>query len=189
MLLHQCLYQMRVLLGINTPDPYRRCSCRQYLSDDAGEGLVDEGLAQCIINSTDVIEEIVPCRLCGADPSVKNCAACKGLGTTIKAHRVHKRGTDLVANLAKQTPRAQTIEKAHVERSFDGKTKRSKEERARMEVYNELTLAVRVELGAELARGTSRYDPFKVVLIEGNPEPEDNPKLGSGRRYDYGRAI
>lgn len=189
MLLHQCLYQMRVLLGINPPKPNRKCSCRQELTDDEASNLMDEGLAQYIINSIVIVDETIPCRLCGGDVTVKNCAACKGVGTEIKVRRIPKVGTDLVANLAKRTPRAETIEKAHVERSFDGNSKRSKEERARMEVYNELTLQVRVDLGAELFRGTGRYDKKKVIVTEGKPEPEDNAALGTGRRYDYGRAI
>jgi hypothetical protein len=67
---------------------------------------------------------------------------------------------------ALKTPRVATIERSHIEKAYlDG----NKEEQERIEAYGLMTLQARIEMGIK-------------------PEPEDDPKTGTGRNYDRGRS-
>jgi RecJ-like exonuclease len=183
MILHQCFKQEMIAIGKAEPTGKRiRCRCRQRIESEEAERLLKEGRAKWIVLKRIYKEIDVPCQLChGAakiDVSWKSCANCKGLGTQKHKEPYETLGNDIVAvsvirdkekyrpAIAKKTPRVATIERAHIERSY---VNQIEEERIRIEEYGRMILEARA----------------KMIV----PEPEDDPKTGTGRRYDYGRAI
>jgi hypothetical protein len=72
-----------------------------------------------------------------------------------------------------KTPRVATIESEHIERAYVEGVKEAAE---RIEEYGMLILDARTYVG-----------PNRIPAIK--PEPPDDPKTGTGRRYDFGRAI
>jgi hypothetical protein len=79
-----------------------------------------------------------------------------------------------------RTPRTATIEANHLDYAY---ILQNKDAAKRIELYHESDQLSLVKLGAQLR------DTKGEILFEGTPEPEDDPKKGQGRKYDYGRTI
>lgn len=173
---HSCFSQN---LGEQKP---KRCRCRKKLSLAEATKQVERGFAQWLILSRTftTVKEI--CIICANEKFKKNCQNCKGAGEVEKSYPHDVLGIDIVlvttgalnddgvlvyrSVKSKQTPRVATIEKAHIYRAYvDG----DKEEQERIEVYGELILQARIDMGIK-------------------PEPADDPKTGTGRNCDFGRS-
>lgn len=197
--LHYCSGQIKVAERTNEP-PAPPCRCRKYIGLSEATRMVKNGEASWVVvkRTQEAVEEI--CRLCKADPEVKNCANCGGTGKVPGTAVIEDYGNDLVlistppadkkekkrsSALAKKTPRVATVESEHIEHAYSGSLTATKprqwkgdgaEARERIEEYGRLILDARMFVGK---------DRIPVIKLE----PEDNPKTGQGRRFDYGRAI
>jgi hypothetical protein len=185
--LHHCVGQEMVAQGIEEP-PARKCRCRKYVSITAATKMVKNGEARWVVikRSQEIVEEI--CKLCQADPEVKNCANCGGKGKRPAISVIEEYNNDIVLvsrasvdkkekkyrpALAMKTPRVPTIESEHILRAYVLGIKESAE---RIEEYGRLVQ------DALMFVGKDRHPMIK-------PEPPDDPKTGTGRKYDWGRAI
>jgi hypothetical protein len=120
--------------------------------------------------------------MCLGDPEIKKCAGCSGTGKKTVYQAVEEYGNDIVygsakpadkkekkykPTLAAKTPRVATVEAKHIYRAYVDNLKYAKD---------------RIEEYGRLSRGVINS------LIVGY-EPEDNPRTGEGRKYDYGRSM
>jgi hypothetical protein len=192
---HHCVGQINVAEGRNEP-PAPSCRCRKFVPIETATKFVKSGdVSWVVIKRTRGLAQVV-CRLCSGDQSVKNCAGCGGEGLAPEFVVWDEYNNDIVlvsqlpedktekkrsSILKKKTPRVATIEAPHIERAYvDGK----KEAQQRIELYGELVMWGLQELGASVVDSRTRK-----TVIEGKSEPVDNAKDGTGRRYDWGRAI
>lgn len=183
--IHFCFQQH---LGEQKPDT---CRCRKLITTHEATKMVREGRAQWVVLSRRPVVVEETCPVCDADESKRrSCQNCKGLGTSSKTYYQEEYSEDVVmavmgskdedgnevfrSVMAKQTPRVATIEKTHIERAYIEKIK---EDQQRIEAYGLDVLEARVTTGID-----NHY-------VEIKPEPEDSEELGTGRRYDWGRAI
>lgn len=161
-----------------------RCLCRKFVSLAEAAQLIIDGAALSIITSADPIEEKKQCHICeGLENLVKTCDNCKKTGFVIEVRLDIRRGEDIYMRPVKRTPRTATIESKHIGYAYND-SKRGSKASDRIEEYNYLDTIMLVDLGAEL-----RDQITGEIVKPGNPEPEDNPKLGTGRKHDYGRTI
>lgn len=184
-----------------------KCRCRKRISLEKAKELVAQGAQFVIVRySTTTVEE--PCSICeGKENLVKNCSYCGRSGKISVKKTVPVYGEDiirtvgekknrLVNNAAKRTPRVPTIESKHIWRALGMSGMGSMAARSRWDEYELITLKERIRLLVdtnveqfEIAWKLWEYDtsrPFPLPLRE---EPADDPKTGTGRRYDYGRSI
>lgn len=170
--------------------------------------MVKNGEASWVIlrRFREAAEEV--CRLCKADPDVKNCANCKGSGKQAITAIREDYGNDLVlistppadkrekkrsSALAKKTPRVATIESEHLEKAFSGAVE--------TRIVNGKRTRVWVNLEPMAQAAQDRIEEYGRLILDARAfvgkdripaiktEPADDPKTGQGRRYDYGRAI
>lgn len=161
-----------------------KCRCRKFVSLVEAAQLILDGAALSIIVSAEPIEEKKRCHICeGLDTLIKTCDNCKRTGFVTETRLDIRRGEDIYMRPVKRTPRTATIEAKHIGYAYNDE-KQGGPASDRIEEYNYLDTKMLVELGAEL-----RDQRTGEVIIEGTPEPENNPKIGQGRRWDYGRAI
>lgn len=179
-LVHSCLQREK---GHDEDNPLPpNCRCRKWVSMDVAKQLVDDGEAQYVAAFRREIDTEVPCHICGQNPTlVKSCDSCAHTGFISGKKTIVIRGEDIVfVSRLKKTPRTATIEKAHIERTNEG----HKDETVRSDFYEILTVEFHGSLGAAIIA-----KPSNAIVKQGTPEPEDNPKLGTGRLYDYGRPV
>lgn len=171
-----------IAVGKNEPsgNPILKCRCRQQVTLEEANKHLDEGTARRLVTKRWYEPVAIACKLCKGDETFKNCARCHGKRTEVENVTREEHGDAIVAVsqptvdktrkyrpvVTGKTPRTQTIEKAHMERLVQGR----KDEAERIEAYGLMIKEV------------------QASLIVGY-EPEDNPKTGEGRRFDYGRAI
>jgi hypothetical protein len=158
----------------------KRCTCRKYETQDKAQQLVDDGDADFIKISYKVVKVEVKCPICDGSGLKKFCNVCLGTGLVSEDRDIFEYGEDIFMTSAKKTPRHPTIEAKHIGYAY---VKGDKDAAKRIELYHELDQLELVKLGAQLR------DSDGEILFEGTPEPEDNPKKGEGRTYDYGRTI
>jgi hypothetical protein len=177
MVFHQCYFQKYILDGIKDPPKRKQkltCRCRQQVTTQHAQNLIDLGLAAWIVIKRIHTKAELPCYMCKGDASVKNCARCNDTRVIDVNYVRETYGDDIVATeIAQKTPRAATIERAHIERAYVLDMPEAKE---RIEDYGLSTLDARAFIG-----------PNRVPMI--GVEPPDDPKTGTGRRYDYGRGV
>jgi len=176
-----------VAQGLEEP-PAKKCTCRKFISYKKADEMVKRGEARWTVTGRERGTREVVCSLCGGNPEIKNCASCRGTGKhTVAAVwdtynydivRVSQASADLKEKkyrpaLAMKTPRVATIESEHIERAY---VEGVPEAASRIEEYGMLILDARAFIG-----------PNRIPAIKN--EPEDNPKTGEGRGYDWGRAI
>jgi len=186
---HHCISQWLIAKDLAEP-PAKKCRCRQFISSDKAEEMVKRGEALWVVKEHIRGTREETCRLCHGDPQVKNCAFCGGKGTVEVNASADIRTYDIVlANneaadkkdkkqrpgLMMKTPRVATIESKHIWRAYGdaliaGRWVGSNEARDRIEEYGRMAR----ESLAELVVGF---------------EPDDDPKKGQGRKYDFGRSI
>ncbi len=184
---HHCISQEMVAQGLEEP-PAKKCTCRKFISYKKADEMVKRGEARWTVTGRERGTREVVCSLCGGNPEIKNCASCRGTGKhTVAAVwdtynydivRVSQASADLKEKkyrpaLAMKTPRVATIESEHIERAY---VEGVPEAASRIEEYGMLILDARAFIG-----------PNRIPAIKN--EPEDNPKTGEGRGYDWGRAI
>ena len=146
---HHCFGQELVAIGMANP-PAKRCRCREFISSEAAQALVNRNAACWIVveRLNGIREE--PCRLCHGDKEIKNCAMCRGKGTELNVVEEDVKSYDIVLISSKpkdikekkyryanalKTPRVPTIDWKHIIRAYvDGK----KEAQMRIEEYGEL---------------------------------------------------
>ena len=164
---HQCHGQSKIAAG-KRPVTKIKCTCRQEVTLEEARELVHDGEAVWIVTARRQKAFEATCTLCGGDKEIKNCAQCQGKGLVERFYTIDELGDDIVAiSVALKTPRTPTIEASHVTRAYvDGYLPAQKRIEEYGRLNNEMTLS----------------------LISGY-EPEDNPKTGTGRTYDYGRPI
>ena len=162
----------------------KKCRCRKFVSIAEATRLILDGAALSIVLSADPIEEKKTCRICeGIENLVKSCDNCKRTGFVTETRLDIRRGEDIYMRPVKRTPRTATVEAKHIGYAYND-AKRGKRASDRIEEYNYLDEMMLVELGAQL-----RDQQTGEIIIKGTPEPEDDLKKGTGRRYDYGRKI
>ena len=184
---HHCISQEMVAQELEEP-PAKKCTCRKSIGFKWADAMVKNGEARWIVVSRERGTQEVVCNLCGGSEEVKNCAQCRGKGKMIVAVVWNKYSNDIVRvsqasinrkekkyrpALALKTPRVATIESKHIERAYVEGVKAAAD---RIEEYGRLILDARMYVGP------NRFPAIK-------PEPENNPKTGEGRDYDWGRAI
>lgn len=184
---HHCIQHEMVSQGLEEP-PAKKCKCREYVEYKIANQMVKKGEARWIVTKRERGTQEVICELCKADPEVKNCAACGGSGKKtipvvwdtygLSIVRVSQAAVDATEKkyrpaLAMKTPRVATIESEHIERAY---VEGNKDAADRIEEYGMLILDARTYVG-----------PNRIPCIVA--EPENDPKTGTGRDYDYGRAI
>lgn len=158
------------------------CTCRKYVTVEKAEQLKENGLASHIISSHKQIEVEGECGICGADQQLKkSCRVCNKTGIAFNKKDHFEYSEDLYMRPILRTPRTATIEKNHIEYAY---IKLDKDAAKRIELYHQSDKLALAKLGAEI-----RDSRTQNILIDGTPEPEDNPKTGTGRRFDYGRPI
>jgi hypothetical protein len=190
-------------------DPLRpkRCRCRKYVTTTEAARLVKDGGAQYVVayEREIAVEEV--CNVCGNDEKLRRtCLECNHTGKHMVEKKipiygddiiitVGSRGRKLVNLTAKKTPRSPTIERGHIIRANnDPDDPVSQAARERIEMWgrdtafwlHSLGAAVRIVVNDKLHPGELRRG---AVILQGHPEPEDDAKKGTGRRYDYGRAV
>lgn len=170
---HSCFQKGKGFLKDQPLSP-RKCNCRQRVSVQEAAVEVSLGLAQYVVATTRAVEVEETCDLC-TEALRKTCKKCLGTGLIKVQKEVEVRGQDIIRTvsldgkkniLTTQVKRSPTIERAHIERAIEG----NQAEQLRIELY-----------------GASCKD-FIKSLISGS-EPEDNPKTGTGRKFDYGRSV
>jgi len=184
---HSCVSQEMVAQGLEEP-PAKKCNCRKRISYKKADVMVKNGEARWCVTKRERGTRSITCSLCGGDPEVKNCAQCEGRGAVIvpavwdtynfNIVLVSQASADLKEKkyrpaLAMKTPRVATIESEHIERAYVEGVKAAAD---RIEEYGYLILEARAFIG-----------PNKLPAI--GVEPENDPKKGVGRDYDFGRAI
>lgn len=170
MVYHQCFLQSQIAAGKRAPLPpgKKRCTCRQEVTPEEAKELIEDGEAVYIVVERTFKPFEMTCTLCEGDKTVKNCALCGGKGTVTKSYTVDINGDDIVAiTVALKTPRTPTIEQGHIERAYVDGIKVAQD---RIEAY-----------------GESNRDFINSLIV--GYEPADDPKTGTGRRYDYGRSV
>lgn len=173
-LAHTC-FQTGKGFAKDTPLSPKKCRCRQFVTLAEAAAEVALGVAQYTVVVDKFVEVEDTCSICAnVDNLRKSCQACGGTGVSKTVKVLTVRGEDIIRTVSEdgrsktvttQVKKSPTIEKAHIERAAEGNT----EEQARIEAY-----------------GASNKD-FLLSLISGY-EPENNPKTGTGRDYDWGRA-
>ena len=162
----------------------QKCRCRKFVSLAEAAQLILDGAALAIITSAYPIEEKKVCRICeGLENLVKSCDNCKKTGFVVETRLDIRRGEDIYMRPVKRTPRTATVEAKHIGYAYND-ARRGSRASDRIEESNYLDEMMLVELGAQL-----RDQLTGEIIIKGTPEPEDNPKTGQGRRFDYGRTI
>jgi hypothetical protein len=184
---HSCIHQIKVAEERLEP-PAAKCRCRRYIAIAKATLMVKNGEASFIVKSRTREPSNEICRLCHGDKEVKNCANCFGSGKERGTIIWEDYGNDIVlvsrppadkfekkrsSSLAAKTPRVATIEKNHIELAYVYEVKEAQE---RIEEYGRLILDARMFIGKD------RIPCLKV-------EPENDAKTGTGRDYDFGRAI
>jgi hypothetical protein len=179
--IHHCAGQIDVAEERKDP-PAPKCRCRKFISIDKATKMVKNGEASWVVVKRISGYAEVVCPMCVGDKTIANCANCNGKGVIIDNVVWNTYNNDIVlisalpedktekkrsSVLKKKTPRVATIEKAHIERAYVYDNKEAQE---RIEEYGRLT------------------NETLTSFIVG-PEPEDNPKTGEGRKYDFGRKI
>lgn len=196
--IHSCRGQEAVVLEESEP-PAPKCNCRKIITITEATAVVKRGEAKWIVVKRKRGVREVFCSLCKGDKAIKNCAKCSGTGLQEESYVEDIPGTDIVYTsadavdaserkkrkwLAPKTPRVATIESEHIERAYgDALTKThprrwssKNEARDRIDEYGMLILEARAFVGID-----------KTFAI--GVEPENNPKTGEGRDYDFGRAV
>jgi hypothetical protein len=184
---HHCISQEMVAQGLEEP-PAKKCKCREKIDYKRADAKVKAGEARWVVTARERGTREVVCSLCKGEEAVKNCAQCAGSGKQTEAAvwdtynydivLVSQASADLKEKkyrpaLAMKTPRVATIESEHIERAY---VEGNKDAAARIEEYGMLILEARTFIGKD-----------KIFAIK--PEPLDDPKTGTGRTYDFGRAI
>jgi hypothetical protein len=174
----------------DTPLMPKGCKCRRWRTADEAARLVQSGTYRYILASEKTVETEETCPTCSNDKNLKkNCAGCNRTGKILVTSKYPVLGEDII--LASESgkentktvkvKRAPTIEKAHIQRGYlSGST----HEQMRIEDYGESGFMLLGNLGAEV-----RNRKTGEIIVPGHPEPEDNEKTGSGRRFDYGRSL
>ena len=175
-LAHTC-FQRKKGMERDTPLSPKKCRCRQYVTVSQAAAEVALGMAQYIVTLDKMIEVEETCAVCaGQDNLKKSCKSCAGAGIVTLSKRVQVRGQDIIRTVSEdgtknttttQVKKSPTIEKAHIERAY---VDDRRDEQLRIEEYGALT------------------KDFIQNLVVGF-EPVDDPKTGTGRRYDYGRSV
>jgi hypothetical protein len=198
--IHHCAGQIDVAEERKEP-PAPACRCRKFITLDKATQMVKKGEASWVVTKRTRGYAEVTCSLCGGNKEIKNCANCAGKGVAIESVVWNKYNNDVVlvselpedekekkrsSVLKKKTPRTATIESKHIERAYSGALTEKKprqwigkegvEARERIEEYGMLVLENRAFIGKD-----------KIYVI--GVEPENDPKIGQGRDYDYGRTI
>lgn len=184
---HHCISQELVSQGLEEP-PAKKCKCRKFISYKKADAMVKAGQARWTVTARERGTQEVICPMCGGSKDVKNCANCGGSGKLLEAAEWDTYNNDIVLvsqasadkkekkyrpALALKTPRVATIESEHIERAY---VEGVKDAQDRIEEYGMLILEARAFVG-----------PNKIPIIIA--EPADDPKTGTGRNCDYGRAI
>jgi hypothetical protein len=201
-LMHTCFQQDHPLSPV-------KCRCRKYIPAVDALRMIAEGTAQVVVKKYVDLEVQEPCPICAGDEKlVRSCFACSKLGKVTVTKKQPIYGEDVIVTVgerknkfanttAKKTPRSPTIESNHILRgigAFGGIVDAARE---RWDEYEQLTLKERIRLlvpripvnifDAVWNLWQSNPElPFPFIL---NPEPEDDLKTGTGRRFDYGRSI
>lgn len=179
---HHCVEQIKIAEGLLEPPAKKKCRCRKRVTLTQATKMVKEGEASWLVKNREYGTELAVCDLCEGGEDVYNCAQCDGKGTQLIESIAEDYGNDIVlvsrppadktekkrsSALAAKTPRTATIEANHIYLAYVKGVKAAQE---RIEEYGELN------------------QKFLQSLISG-PEPEDDPKAGTGRTFDYGRSI
>jgi len=184
---HSCSQQIKVAEGRLEP-PSGKCRCRKYIGIKKATEMVKNGEASFIVLKRVWEGADETCRLCGGNKEIKNCANCQGKGVEKGTLVREDYGNDIVlvsrppadkkekkrsSALSMKTPRVATIESEHIELAYIENVKEAQE---RIEEYGRLILDARMFIGKD-----------RIPCI--GVEPENDAKTGTGRDYDYGRAI
>jgi hypothetical protein len=187
-----------------TKDPMspKKCGCRKFITLEEARVKLALGLSQYIHVGRKPVDYEEACAHC--TPAFrKSCLSCSGSGV-IKLRRYEPiLGNEIISSVVTRTVKVKkspTIESKHILRGLE-ETEWGKQAHDRWDEYQLLTLRQRIRL---LVKGNPSTEYFNAVFnewIEGkiNPmmgfplplryEPDDDPKEGTGRRYDYGRSI
>lgn len=215
---HHCDKQMDMAVEEHRLEPPKgKCRCRKFISTAEATQKVASGEATWVVLRRRVVTTKV-CRLCQADPEVKNCANCGGTGRQGTNSVIEESGIDIVLVSrpqidekrrknepmsvegatprkfpAIQTPRTPTIESEHIEKAYSDSliTDRVNGMSIRYWAQNNKAALVARERIEEYGRliQDARNFQGKDRIPTIKPEPGDNPARGEGRNFDYGRAI
>jgi hypothetical protein len=163
-----------------------RCRCRRFVTREKAEEMMDDGYAAKVITSIRTVEIKEPCPICaGLENLKKSCNLCKKTGEALRKKCHAEYGEDIYMRPFLKTPRTATIEEEHIEYAY---VKGDRDAIRRIDLYNGLNQAALAQLGAAIIRKTPTGKVIEIIF-EGIPEPEDDPKTNTGRKYDWGRSI
>jgi hypothetical protein len=158
-----------------------KCKCRRYVTNEKAEELIGDGFAAYVIKSLSTITVEEACPICAGTDIKKSCRLC-GKSGKVEREKVHlELGEDIYMRPFLKTPRTATIEEEHIEYAM---VKGDKDALKRIELYNDLNQISLAKLGAEL-----RNPKTGEIVVEGTPEPEDDPEEWRGRNFDWGKSI
>lgn len=188
------------------PNP-NKCSlghrCRGLIDWKEADQRVKWGEALWVPISREYVEIKEMCKHCqGAEVLIKTCGECAGTGkvtvkrTLNKYNGEHDDDIVLIAHHTKSnrvsTPRVPTIEDEHMYRAYvDG----NREAQERIQEYGLLVLEARAFPGPRECRHRPEFKCSRCPLPKGEKEyvigtePADDARTGTGRKYDFGRAV
>jgi len=180
------------------PRPYK-CDCRGLISWQEADQRVKWGEALWVVASRELVKIEEICKQCrDIEEYKKTCDLCKGAGKLVVTRPLKKYNDDivLIAHRTKSnrvsTPRVPTIEDEHIYRAYlDG----NREAQERIEEYGLLVLEARAFPGPRECRHRPEFTCTRCGIPKGEKEyviglePNDNRKTGTGRRFDWGRAV
>ena len=160
----------------------KKCKCRKFATLAKAEQLKDDGYAANVMVSYKTIKVEEPCPICNNEPNLtRSCGLCGKTGQVFKEKYLFEYGEDIYMTPFQRTPRTATVEEEHIEYAY---IQGDRDAVRRIELYHQLDQLALAKIGAELTDSKT-----KEVLLDGSPEPANNPKLATGRDYDWGRSI
>jgi hypothetical protein len=174
----------------DTPLMPKGCRCRTWKSTTEAAKLVESGIYRYVLAFEKTVQTEEICPNCSNDKNLKKtCIQCDKTGTVLVTSKYPVLGEDIIlaSEVSKENiktvkvKRAPTLEKAHIQRAvISGNV----HEQMRIEEYGETGFLLLGSLGAEV-----RNRKTGEIIVKGHPEPKDDIKTGTGRRFDYGRSL
>jgi len=186
----------------NGPLSPEKCRCRKYITVEQARTKVNIGIGRYVVIGYNKVNQTEPCKNCSPETK-SSCLNCGKTGLVHKTKLEPINGQDIILtvnsdglrNLTVKVKKSPTIESKHILRGIEN-SDFARQARLRWDEYELLTLKFRIRSMLKNIVASIIYDagwnhwledPTRDFPFEIRREPEDNPKTGTGRQYDYGR--
>jgi hypothetical protein len=191
-----CIGQANVSLRRAEP-PAPKCRCKKKIDYAEANDLVAQGVAKWVVTKRERGVEEVRCHFCTSMSNVerKSCDNCHGTGKTSVARVWETFNNDIVRlgddreGFKEVTPRVASIEEEHIEGAYVNKVAHVIERIKEYASMIQEALAwfgpfFRCKMGARL-----RDAKTGEVIEPGIPEPPDDWRTQTGRKWDQGLTV